>query len=347
MPMAGSIRDELINAGRLFRLKLRDARKAIYVTLVTASLVTLVNLVVALQWFGDTPEMATVHYFPDYSVFLLMLAPIMVAVLVWQEATGKNSIYPQTDLSRFLSAQALSLFLVFLALCFVLILYVLLFVLSRVIGLWYPIAIIGLYFNPGFLLSGFLAAFIYLAMVTTVISFIAQAVKAFKLYAVIPATGIALFYLLYPAYQEGVSFPFQGVLNGLRTMLSRLVDLILEPKTLGLFVLACSLIGIAFLVTSFAIKRSTLDDRDTERLPWMLAVVFVPYIALTLFVGASLYTTQVELHSPTVERVIHLGEGHIEENNVLVVPIWSMMNRIQKGHAGSSPYEVRTDLSRE
>jgi len=345
--MAKSVKSEFINAGKLFRLKLRDARKGILVALIITLAITLVNIVVALQWFTSSLGAFTVRYFPDYSVFLLVLAPIMIAALTWQEAIGQNSIYPQTDFSRFLSAQAFSLFLVFLALCFVLVLYVLLFALSYLIGLWYPIAIIGLYFNFGFLLSGFLAAFIYLAMVTTVISFIAQAIKAFKLYAVIPVASIALFYLLYPVYQEGISFPFQGVLNGVRAMFSELVNLILEPKTLGLFVLVCFFISIAFFVASFAIKRSTLDDRDAERLPWMLAVVFVPYIALTLFVGASLYTTQVELHSPAVERVIHLGEGYIEESNVLVVPIWSMMNRIQEGHIGSSPYEVRTDLNVE
>jgi len=314
------VKNELINAGKLFKLRLRDARLGIYSVLFFMGLLVAINVAVILDGFAMNSMLLNSQYFFDYSALVLAASPLVIALVFWQEATGSKSVYPQTSTSRFLSVQMLSFFLVLFALAVALVLYVLVFAASHLISLWQPGFVIGSSFSVAFLAAGFLAALTYLVMVTTVISFVALVVKAFRLYAVIPITGITLFYL----YYRGSVYQITA-LNRLWHVLNKFAQLFLEPKTLGSFLLVCLAITFLFLVAGIVLKGLASGERGTIKDAWMLTVVFIPCTLLLLSVSTTLYLDP----STTTHRRETMYLEH-SEKKVLFVPIWSFMERIQE-----------------
>jgi len=282
------IQKELVNAGKLLRLKLRDARKGILVVLlVVASLVT-INAAFVIRGFLANSSPLVSQHFMDYSALVLVLAPLIVAFVFWQEFSGSNSIYPQTSTSRFLSVQALSLLLVFLALCVVLVLYLVIAAVSLLIGILLPSTsnfILGYGFSPVYLATGFFAALAFLIMVTTIIAFVTFAVRAFKLFAVVPIVAMPAFYLFFPA-----SYSYQPTgLDWLRMQLEFFLSRFFDSLTTGTFLLTCLSVTCALLVAGIVLKRFMSADKGHAQGAWMLAIAYAPYVMLTLLIGTSLY----------------------------------------------------------
>ena len=286
MSLAVIDKHELANAAKLFRLKLRDARSGILLVLLITVLMVAANAVYVWRGFVSNPESLNSQYFLDYSVLVLILAPLVVTFAFWQEATGRNSIYPQSSISRFLAVQALSLSLVVLALLVVLLLYLLLFTASLLMGIWQPSFILGYSFDLTFLMTGFFAALVYLVMVTTAISFVTFVVRSFKLFALIPIVALPLFYLSYPAYTF-VSSYLAG-LSWLRDRLQGVVRRFLEPETLVYFIVACLATSLVLLIAGIILRSFIKRDRGAKRDSWMLALAYAPYIVLTLYIGFNL-----------------------------------------------------------
>jgi len=331
MSLVSGIQQELITAAKLFRIKLRDARKGILVILCVMVALALMNAAAVLFGFAEGQSWLNSQYFLDFSVLLLILAPVAIAYIFWQEATGKNAIYPQTSISRFLSSQMLSLFLVLLALSSAVLLYLLilaLFSLASVI--WQPNLIMGYSFSPAFLATGFFAAFVFLLLLTSALSLITVLVRTFRLYAAIPLIGIALFYFLYPSGSDVYLPPVQNIFTELHVQLHSLVMLFLQPRTLTSFIVACLLASLVLLAASLGLRWLKPTDRS-DQLSWMLALTYAPYLALVFFTGLSMYSVWGEHLAPgSAERVfpataqtIVVDAGHLPADTTIKVLVRS------------------------
>jgi len=311
--MANSIKSELGNAAKLFRLKLRDSRKGIVAVLVAVAVLMFMNGIVAWQGFVNTARPLVGQNFMDFSALLLILAPIAIAYIFWQEATGKNSVYPQTAISRFLSTQMLSFFLVLLALCVVLLLHFLTLALFSLVGIWNSSLIMGYSFSLGFLASGFFAALIFLVMVTTAFSLIADLVRVFKLYAVVALIALAAFTQLYPILYASRVLPFLDALNLMSLQFERLFQLFLEPQTYLAFVAACLVASVTFFVAGLCLRWLVSRDYDTAQTSWMLALTYLSCIVVILTLGFSLYVGQGQHLTPGSVSDVFPAEAQVFE----------------------------------
>ncbi|MCL2605866.1 MAG: hypothetical protein FWD93_01110 [Coriobacteriia bacterium] len=320
-----SLRNEFINAAKLFRLKLKDARNGIIIILVANATLVAANTVFVWRGFTASSNSLTSQHFMDYSVLVLVVAPLIVAFVFFQEFRGSNSVYPQTSVSRFLAVQALSLSLVVLALCVVLVLYLLIMAASLLISLWQSSFILGYSFSPVYLATGFLAALAFLVMVTTTIAFSTFAVRSFKLFAAIPIAAVPVFYILFP-----VSWNQQAAgIDWLRMQIERVAVLFFDPRSFGSFLLACLAVIIALLAVGIILKSVTPHGKDSRGESWMLAIAFTPYVALTLFIGLSMYMgmgfgqTHVPYSAaeilPREAQVITLDASHVAEGSRVMV----------------------------
>ena len=290
---ARQFQQELMNARILFLFKLREARKGIFAVLLIIFALVTMNVIIALTGISlsgvDTGISAfNNHYFMDYSVLVLVFAPLIVAFVFWQEFHGKNSIYPQTSISRFMSVQALSLSLVFLALCVIVVAHLLiygLFFLIASLGLSQSPLIMGYSFSFSYLAIGFFAALVFLVMVTTTISFAAYAVRTFKLFASVLLAGLPLFYILVPASWNEHSTGIEWARMQLEFVTLRFFD----PATTGDFIIACLTVIGLMLIVGVTFKLLLPSDKGTAGKPWMLAIAFAPYVTLTLMMGLFLY----------------------------------------------------------
>ena len=316
---AKTARQELSTATKLFRLKLRDARKGIIIVLVAMLALVIMNAVSAFYGFANSARPVTGQHFLDYSVLLLVLAPLAIAYIFWQEATGKNSVYPQTSISRFLSTQMFSLSLVLLALLVILALYFLIWAIISLLGLWIPNLILGYSFGADFLIAGFFAALVFLIMVTTGFSFLAVAVKAFRLYAVIPLIALVIFIQMYPIFYASRVFPPLDILNPVFQAIESIYLLFLSPATYASFVTACIVASVILLVASICIKLFKSDsDYDTNQTSWALALAYVPCVVVILFFGVSMYVDSGPHLSPSAIHNIAPVEPQTIQRNVTI-----------------------------
>ncbi|MCL2870205.1 MAG: hypothetical protein FWE26_01035 [Coriobacteriia bacterium] len=290
MLMGNTVKAEFVNATKLFKLKLRDSRRGILLALIAMFALVILNGLMVWRGFADSTDTLASQSMFDFSALLLILAPIAIAFIFWQEATGKNSIYPQTSISRFISSQMLSFFLVFAALGIVLVLYLLMSGIFSLVSIWQPNFILGYSFNASFLALGFLAALFFLFMVTTAFSFLAVLVKAFRFYVVIPLIGSILFVLLFPILYASRAMPFLDFLYAPSVLLERsFTYLYLGPQTLVSFLAACLLTSIVLIAVGLILKHFKLDERGADQAQWALAMAYVSCVMVILVVGASSY----------------------------------------------------------
>jgi len=304
--MVNILSHDFVNAMKFFRMRLRDARKGILLALLLVLVLFVINTAVVfgemLQFDFMTPLRS--HYLLDYSVLLLLLAPLVIAYTCWQDASGANSIYPQTSLSRYLSTLMLSFFLVFLALVVVLVLHALVHLLVALIDTGYANVILGYSFTPAFLAEGFVAALVFLLMMATVISTVSFFVRSFRLYAAVPIFVLALLVLLHALnlLQWNSASHFIG------THLERAVNTIIAPSTLLSFILTCLVLTLVMLLLVGITRLFSPSERKSESISWMLAAVFIPWIAIMFTFGVSLYSGTGSILSPTSARVVYPSE---------------------------------------
>ncbi|MCL2746237.1 MAG: hypothetical protein FWE48_03990 [Coriobacteriia bacterium] len=327
---------ELNNARALFLFKLREARKGVFVILLVITVLVAANVVFALLGYGvggsgDQFSTLANHYFMDYSVLVLVFAPLIVAYVFWQEFRGKNSIYPQTSISRFLSVQALSIFLVLLALCIIVVVHLLsygIFFLIASLDLAQSKLIMGYSFSPAFLAAGFLAALVFLVMVTTTISFVVYAVRAFKLFAALPIAALPVFYTILPAtWSESA----RGI-DWVRMQLEMGIQRFFEPESLNSFLIACVVVTAALLLVSIALKVLLPDDKGATGKSWILAIAFAPYVALTLMIGLSIYIGFGQPFTPASASEVLPQETVVIEVDASQVPEGSQIQIIERSY---------------
>ena len=288
--VAAKMMSELQNAFLLFRIRLRDAGRGIAFVLVGMAVLVIFDLVrnlmrIAAESYGGYSS----YHLPDYSVFLLILTPLAIAYTCWQEATGKSSIYPQTSTSRFMSTLMLSFFLVFLALVSALVLYGLLYVIILLLGLWDSSIILAYSFPLGFLLQGFIAAFVFLSMVTIAIVSVSFLVRSFRAYAAIPIVALTFLGMFYRASISPSAFTEFAPIRAVLDLGSKLFGEIVEPATLSSFLITCLAVSAVMLLVIFLIRLLIKRDRSSESISWMLSIVYVPWILIMLLVGADIY----------------------------------------------------------
>ncbi|MCL2525824.1 MAG: hypothetical protein FWE46_02065 [Coriobacteriia bacterium] len=277
---------ELANAYQLFRLKLRDSQRGIVAVLVFMFALATLNAASAWQGFASSTDMLSSQNFLDYSALLLILAPAAIAYIFWQEAAGKNAIYPQTSMSRFLSTQMLSLFFVLLALVSVLVLNLIVHLSFSLISNWVPNLIMGYSFSPAFLASGFVAAFVFLLVVTAGFAFLTELVKAFRLYAIVPLVAFIIFVQF---YHLTPLFPFDDTLAGIHALFTGLIWRFLHPASLVSFVAICLLASAILLSLGIILRHFNAHGRDTNKNSLLFTFAYVPVIALILVMGFDLY----------------------------------------------------------
>jgi len=288
--VAAKMMSELQNAFLLFRIRLRDAGRGIIFVLLGMSALVIFDLArnlmrIATGSYGGYNS----YHLPDYSVFLLILTPMAIAYTCWQEATGKSSIYPQTSTSRFMSTLMLSLFLVFLALVSALVLYGLLYLTVLLLGLWNSSIILAYSFPIGFLLQGFIAAFVFLGMVTIAIVSVSFLVRSFRAYAAIPIVALTFLGVFYRASMSPSAFTEFAPIRAVLDFGSRLFGEIIDPATLSSFLITCLAVSAIMLLTIFLVRLLIKRDRSSESISWMLSIVYVPWILIMLLLGVQIY----------------------------------------------------------
>jgi hypothetical protein len=288
------MRLELVNATKLFRLRLRDARKAIVAVLILTAVLVGMNLFMTVGSFSNSDTALNSHHLPDFSVLLLLLTPLVIAYTCWQDAVGKNSVFPQTSFSRFFSTMLLGIALIFFALCTVLGLYGLLYLLFSFSGLWHSNVVLGYSFGTSFLFSGFVAAFAFLAMITTAISVVSFLIRSYRLFAVVPILGLSLFGLLVSSDYV----PTLRLLGLFYRIFEDFTNLLLHPQTFASFITACVVLSICMLFVVFLLRFFVKADRSSNSVSWMLAAVYVPWVAAMLIFGVSLYMDAGSYLSP-------------------------------------------------
>ena len=289
---------ELQNAFLLFRIRLRDAGRGIAFVLIGMAALVIFDLVRNLMRIAESFGGYVSYHLPDYSVFLLILTPLAIAYTCWQEATGKSSIYPQTSTSRFMSTLMLSFFLVFLALVSALVLYGLLYVIILLLGLWNSSIILAYSFPIGFLLQGFIAAFVFLGMVTIAIVSVSFLVRSFRAYAAVPILGLTLLGVLHALYMLPRLIADFAPVAALLSSGEDLVRSIIAPATLSSFLITCLAVSAIMLLVIFLVRLLIKRDRSSESISWMLAIVYVPWILIMFTVGFVTYSYPATMQMP-------------------------------------------------
>ena len=314
--VAVKMMSELQNAFLLFRIRLRDAGRGIAFVLAGMTALVLFDLVRNLMRIAESFGGYGSYHLPDYSVFLLILTPLAIAYTCWQEATGKSSIYPQTSTSRFMSTLMLSFFLVFLALMSALVLYGLLYVIILLLGLWNNSIILAYSFPIGFLLQGFIAAFVFLGMVTIAIVSVSFLVRSFRAYAAVPILGLTLFGVLYPMDMLPYSVTAFAPIRALLDFGGRLFTEIVDPMTLSSFLITCLAVSAIMLLVIFLVRLLIKRDRSSESISWMLSTVYIPWILIMLALGVSIYSEPSMQMSPRFSSGVYPLEAQSIEAQI-------------------------------
>jgi len=304
--MVETVRHETANAIKLFRLRLRDARKAMMLSFALVAMLLVVNVTAVIVSVAQgTGDGTSVHHLPDYSAFLLLLAPLVIAYICWQDAAGANLIYPQTSTSRYLSTLMLSFALVLIALVAVLASYLIMHLLFLLLGAFGFDIILGLGFGIGHMAAGFLSAFAFLVMITTIIATVSFLVRSFRLYAVVPIMIASLVILL-----SAVSLLPQVLIDGIATTISQSV-VGLFTNSLTSFLLTCFAVTVAFLVFTALLKLAVKEGQGSKSTPILLAAVYVPWIIAMLAIGVSLYANPGEEDAPSsaIAAALEAGAG--------------------------------------
>jgi len=275
-------KSELICTWRFFKLRLRDARIGIGAILALMVFVCVGTCGMICVSFSSSTAPISQHFLADFPMLLIAVMPLVLAIMIsrYENSNKRYSVYPLTDTSRFLSAQALYYFLIALAIAAAVFFYLVQYLFFTLVSVWKPGVVIAYGFSAHYLITGSLVLFTWLALLAAVLSLLVTLVRAFKLVAIVPL--VVLFAML-------LTLGLQARLGSLQKVLIKLVTLLL-PKSAGTFLLRGLLIWLILFGVTFALNKLMRHLKIPEPISWAPLLVTVPIIVV-----AALFTAEFSL----------------------------------------------------
>ena len=238
-------KNELSNAVTLAKVQIKNYRGIIGLSaaLFVIFVVGLITAIEVVLSYTDHINHATIT---DNFVMLITAFIMGVTYLnfVYRSYNGDYAVYPQTNNSRFFASQIITYIIVFLVPLGIMLIYLIQYAILALIAHGRDNVHLVFDFNIWFVLSGFVVAIIYLALIAGVITLISTLIRKFRLYAAVFFTTLAI--VLFGSVRE----PFQ--------LLFRLLSFLLEEPNIWLFILKGIGTWVVLFIAAFLINKYTV-----------------------------------------------------------------------------------------
>jgi len=254
-------KNELKNAGHLTRIKLKNEKRILLIGAFGMGFLPLTNLFGFLTWLYSADDRVGNYYqWPDSS--MLLSYGILIAIIVincfYRTDNQNYAVYPQTNTTRFLSAQALFYALIAFFGVVLLASYLIQYSVVAAIASGNKSIHLIYHFDIGFVVAGFFTLIVYLSLIAALISLVATLVRKFRIYAIAVFIVIAGILIAQPPLAVSL---FRAVFG----------FLIYEHSVMFFFLKGIVLWAVLFIL-SLIVNKFTVYYRDSIRLSKRVAV---------------------------------------------------------------------------
>lgn len=315
---------ELKNAGRLTQIKLGNAKTGIVLYLAfIMGIIFITNLIPTIVGLLGGANGIKTYQWTDYSLWFTfaVLVGIIIMQCTYRESNHNFAVYPQTNISRYLSSQALFHFWIIFVPLLCLVLYLIQYGIIAIIAAGRSDIHFVYNFDIVFLLAGLAALIIYSSIISGIISLISALIRRFRLYAAIFSAvlaGLALANLPVTFKVFKVLFSF----------------LIFEHRV-GLFILKGIILWAVLFVISFIVNKYTVYYRDALKFSKGVAAGIVAVLTLVILAGGAV----LSILPSTETRVI--VENNVQDEYT-PRPVWRQIEIDTFGLPKGSRLDIKT-----
>lgn len=188
------VKEELKYTKKLTMARLRSNKKGIVIFFVITAFLMLSSLIPSLIAIFKHSNIPTMEKFQDYSItyFIGMAIGFVVMTIQYREQNDALSLFPQTNTSRFLSAQLKGYLCLFGVTITVFLVYILQYITLKMASSLHDNVIFVLDIDFGFLLVGLLTMLLYAMQLFTFLTMIGVIVRKFGIYSVLVLMAILI-----------------------------------------------------------------------------------------------------------------------------------------------------------